>query len=103
MLRNRPRLLSFGYCLCSLPDCSKVTRPSTCGETVSMRPVYLFAYSMVVILYTLWFICSHLGFRLNDTNFYVMGKKYMLSLLSAILVLCNRVESSKITSYFELF
>ena len=27
----------------------------------------------------------------------------MLPLLSAILVLCNRVESSKITSYFELF
>ena len=49
------------------------------------------------------FICSNLGLRLNDFNFYVMGKKYMLSLLSAILVLCNRVESSKITSYFELF
>ena len=47
--------------------------------------------------------CSNLGVRLNDFNFYVMGKKYMLSLLSTILVLCNRVESSKITSYLELF
>ena len=34
-----------------------------------------------------------------DFNLYVMGKNYMLSLLSAILVLCNRVESSKITSF----
>ena len=47
--------------------------------------------------------CSNLGVRLNDFNFDVMGKKYMLSLLSTILVLCNRVESSKIKSYFELF
>ena len=79
---------------------------------VSIRPVYVFAYSMAVIIYTLWFsmvtvfICSNLGLRLNDFNFYVKGKKYMLYLLSAIqpiLVLCNCVESSKITSYFELF
>ena len=28
--------------------------------------------------------------------FFVIGKKFMLSLLSSILVLCNRVESSKI-------
>ena len=34
---------------------------------------------------------------------YVMCKNYMLSLLSAILDLYNRVESSKITNYFELF
>ena len=32
-----------------------------------------------------------------------MGKKYILSLLSAILVLWNCVKSSKISSYFELF
>ena len=86
-----------------------MTRPSTCGQLVSMRPVYLFAYSMSLILYALWFsmvtvfICSNLGLRLNDFNFYVMDKKYMLSLLSAILVLCNRVQSSKVTSYFKLF
>ena len=97
------------YCLCSLPDCSKVTRPSTCGQMVSMGPVYLFAYSMAIILHTLWFCmetvfyCSNLGLRLNDFNFYVIGKKYVLSLLSAILVLCNRVECSKIISYFDLF
>ena len=36
-------------------------------------------------------------------NFYVMGKKYMLSLQCAFRVLGNRVESSKITSYLELF
>ena len=58
---------------------------------------------------TLWFCmetafrCSNLGPHLNGFNLYVMGKKYMLSLLSVILVLCNRVESSKITSYFEQF
>ena len=49
------------------------------------------------------FFCSNLGLRLYDFNFYVMGKKYMLSLLCAILVCGNRVKSSKITSYFELF
>ena len=49
------------------------------------------------------FYCSNFGLHLNDFNFYVMGKKYVLSSLSAILVLCNRVKSNKITSYFELF
>ena len=64
---------------------------------------------MVVSLDTLEFCiytvsyCSNFGLHLNDLNIYVMGKKYVLSLLSAILVLCNRVKSSKITSYFELF
>ena len=97
--------LTLKYCL----NCSKVTRPSTCDQMVSMWPVYLFAYSVVVILYTFWFsmvtvfICLNRGLRLNDLNFYVMGTKYMLSLLSAILVLCNRVERSENTSYFELF
>ena len=43
--------------------------------------------------------CSNFGLRFNDFNLYVMGKKYVLSLLSAILVLCNRVESSKITRH----
>ena len=63
---------------------------------------------MAVILYTLVFCMktvfyrSILGFRLNGFNFYVMGKKYKLSLLYSILVLWNRVKSSKITSYFEL-
>ena len=84
-------------------------RPSTFDQVVSMWPVYLFACTMTEVVYTLWFsmvivfICSNRGPSLNDFNFYVMGKKYMLSLLSTILVLCNRVESRKITSYFELF
>ena len=47
--------------------------------------------------------CSNLGLRLYDFNVYVMGKKYMMYLLCAILVLDNCVESSKIASYFELF
>ena len=64
---------------------------------------------MAVILDTLGFCaetvfyCLNSGLRLSDFNFYVMGKKYVLSLLSAILVLCNRVKSSKLTSFFELF
>ena len=49
------------------------------------------------------FYSSNFGLRLNDFNFYVMGKECVSFLLSAILVLCNRVKSSKITSYFELF
>ena len=109
MLRQRPRLFSTVYWSWSLPDCSKVTRPSTCDQIVSMWKVCLFAYNMTVILYTLWFsmvtvfICSNHGLCLNNFSFCMMGKKYMLSLLFAILVLCNRVESSKITSYFKLF
>ena len=67
--------------------------------------IVLFAYSMAVILDTLVFCmetvfyCLNLGLRLNDFNFYVMGKKNMLPLLSALLVLWSRVE---ITGYFEL-
>ena len=81
----------------------------TCVKWFQWGQYVLFAISMAVILYTLCFCmetvlyCFNLGVRLNDFNFYVMGKKYMLSLLSTILVLCNRVESSKITSYLELF
>ena len=69
----------------------------------------LLAYSMAVILYRLWFCmetvfyCSNLGLRLNDFNIYLIGKKYMLSLLCTILVSGNRVESSKISCYFEVF
>ena len=68
----------------------------------------LFAYGMAMNLNTFGFLetvfhCSNLGPRLNEFSFYVMGKKYMLSLLSDIFVLCNCVESSKIASYFELF
>ena len=94
MLRHRPPSVFFMFST----DCSKVTRSSTCDQMVSMWPVYLFAYSMAVLLYTHWFsmvtvfICSNLGLRLNDFNFYVMCKKYTLSLLSALLILCNRVE-----------
>ena len=57
-----------------------------------------FWFSMVTV--TFWWI---LGLRLNDFNFYVMGKKNMLSLQCAFLALGNRVESSKIRSYLELF
>ena len=32
----------------------------------------------------------------NNFNFYVKGKKFVLSLLSSFFVLCNRVKSSKI-------
>ena len=32
------------------------------------------------------FYCSNFGLRLNDFNFFMMGEKYMLSLLSAIIV-----------------
>ena len=45
--------------------------------------------------------CSNLGLHLYDFNFDMVGKKYILSLLCAILVLGNRVKSSKITSYFN--
>ena len=40
---------------------------------------------------------SKFGLSLN-INFYLVGKIYLLSLLYAILVLCNRVESNKITT-----
>ena len=46
-----------------------------CGQYI-----YIFAYSMAVILYTLWFsmvivfICSNRGLHFNDFNIYVMGK-----------------------------
>ena len=48
------------------------------------------------------FYCSNFGVHFSDINLYVMGKKYVLPLLSAILVLYNRVKSSKITRHFEL-
>ena len=104
MLRHRPGMSLTVYFSFCLPDCSKVIKPFTCDQLISMWPIYLFVYRLAVILYTLWFsmvivfICSNRGLLINDFNFYVMGKKYMLSLLSAILVLCNRVESSKIIS-----
>ena len=62
-----------------------------------------------VILYTVWFcmatvfIWSISGPLFYGSNLYVIGKENVLSLLSVIFVLCNRVQSSKITSYFELF
>ena len=50
------------------------------------------------------FYCSYFMLRFNAFNLYVMGKRYVLSLLSPILiVLCNRVKSTKTTSYFKLF
>ena len=49
------------------------------------------------------FIWSISGPLIYGFNLYVTGKKNVLSLLSVIFVLCNRVQSSKITSYFELF
>ena len=59
----------------------------------SYTGIILFAYSMVVIFDTPWFCmetvfyCSNFGLRSNDFNLYVMGKKYVLSFLSVILVL----------------
>ena len=48
-----------------------------------------------ILLFKLW------ALRFNDFNLYVMGQKYVLPLLSSILVLCNRVKSSKATSYLS--
>ena len=85
---------------------AKVIRLSTCYQVVSMWPVYLV---WRVILYTVWFcmatvfIWSISGPLFYGSNLYVIGKENVLSLLSVIFVLCNRVQSSKITSYFELF
>ena len=68
-----------------------------------------FAYSMAVILYRLWFSMvtiisdEFLASVQTISIFTWLVKKYMLSLQSAFLVLGNRVESSKITSYLELF
>ena len=42
------------------------------------------------------FYCSNSELRFNDFNLYVMGKKYVLFLSSAILVLCNRVKVVKL-------
>ena len=74
----------------------------------------LFTKGMAVILMHLFFFfffffsetvfyCSNFGLCFNYFNLYGMCKKYVLSLLSAILVLFNHIESSKITSNFELF
>ena len=49
------------------------------------------------------FIWSISGPLFCGFNLYVTGKRNVLPLLSVIFVLCNRVQSSKITSYFELF
>ena len=75
-----------------------------------MGKYILFAYSMAIILVTpgfcmeTVFYCSNFGLRFNDFNLYVIGKKYVLSFFStAILVLCNHVESGKLKNYFELF
>ena len=48
-------------------------------------------------------IYLHIYLFVYDFNLYVMGKKNMLSLQCAFLVLGNLVESSKITNYLELF
>ena len=42
------------------------------------------------------FFCSNLGLHLYDFNFDVMGKKYMRSLLCAILVLGNLLKVVKL-------
>ena len=91
----------------SLTYCSEVLRTSTCDHMISIGQEC--SICIAVILYRLWFSMVTvifwwiLGLRLNDFKFYVIGKKYMLSLQCAFLVLGNRIESSKITSYLELF
>ena len=70
---------------------------------------YLFAYSMAgnfiysLILHGNSIYLINLRALFYGSNLYVIGKENVLSLLSVIFVLCNRVQSSKITSYFELF
>ena len=106
MLRNRTCLFSTDIYSSFLIRLLVVTSPSIWLNGFELGQYILFVYSMAVILDAFWFCmetvfyCSNFGLRLNDFHFYVMGKKYMLSLLSAILVLWNRVKSSKITSYF---
>ena len=73
MLRNRPGLSSTVYCSCSLPDCLKVTRPSTCDQIVLMRPVYL--YTLVFHGDSIYLLKSWAPFKWFQ-YFYVMGKKY---------------------------
>ena len=113
MLRHRPRLSSTVYGSSCLPDCSKgsqkwsdhphVNKWFQCGQYIYLHIVWR------VILYTVWFcmatvfIWSISGPLCYGSNLYVIGKENVLSLLSVIFVLCNRVQSSKITSYFELF
>ena len=74
-----------------------------CGQYIYLHIVWR------VILYAVWFcmatvfIWSISGPLFYGSNLYVIGKENVLSLLSVIFVLCNRVQSSKITSYFQLF
>ena len=76
-----------------------------------MQRIFLSFYLHIVwrvILYTVWFcmatvfIWSISGPLFYGSNLYVIGKENVLSLLSVIFVLCNRVQSSKITGYYEL-
>ena len=100
MLRNRARLSSLLFV--------NVLYSNTFG-VMELGHYILITYSMAVVLDTLRFCTetafyrSNLGLRLNGFNLYVMGNKYMLSLLPYILVLLNRVENSHITSHFVLF
>ena len=109
MLRNRPCLSSAAIGHGLLPIVWKCQRHLLVIKWFQWSKNVQFAYSMAVILYRLWFSMVTvifwwiLGLRLNDFNFYVIGKKNLLFLECAFLVLGNRVESSKITSYLELF
>ena len=113
MLRHRPRLSSTIYGSSCSPYCSKgsqkwsghphVIKWFQCGQYIYLHIVWR------VILYTVWFcmatvfIWSISGPLFYGSNLYVIGKENVLSLLSVIFVLCNRVQSSKITGYYELF
>ena len=116
MLRHRPRLSSTVYCSSCLPDCSNgsqkwsghphVVKWFQWGQYIYLHIVWR------VILYTVWFCMAtmpsfklkfSLGFITSCYAMYVIDKKSVLSLLSVIFVLCNPVQSSKTTSYFELF
>ena len=67
-----------------------------------MGQYILFAYSIAVVLDTLGFYietvfyCSNFELRLNDFNFFVMGKEYVSSLLSVILVLSIVIKVVKV-------
>ena len=113
MLRHCPCLSSTVYCSYCLSDCSKGSQKWSghprmfmwfqCGQYIYLHIVWRqFLYTDRFCMATV-FIWSISGPLFYGFNLYVTGKRNVLSLLSGIFVLCNRVQSSKITSYFELF
>ena len=109
MLRNRRCLSSTAIVHDLLPIVRKCQRRLLVIIWFQWSNNVQFTYRMAVILYRLWFSMVTVIFRWilgpcsNAFNFYVIGKKNMLSLQCDFPVFGNRVESSKITSYLELF